>query len=54
MKMMTKRCPKELTYPKSELVLEEVGNKEAVVVHLDPFQLEYETMIVETPWMTAL
>ena len=34
--MMTKRCPKELTYPKSELVLEEVGNKEAVGVHLDP------------------
>ena len=34
--MMTKRCPKELTYPKSELILEEVGNKEAVGVHLDP------------------
>ena len=34
--MMTKRCPKELTYPKSELILEEVGNKEAVGVPLDP------------------
>ena len=27
---------KKVPYPKSELVLEEVGNKEAVGVHLDP------------------